>query len=87
MPSIDIPKRFKKRLQKKPPELVSAILEAIDRLIENPSHPGLKVHPVQGTTGVFEAYIDLKNRLTFEFGPDGSIVLRNHCNHDILKRP
>jgi hypothetical protein len=41
---------------------------------------------VQGVPGVFEAYVDMANRLTFEYGDD-CIILRNHCNHDILKRP
>lgn len=36
--------------------------------------------------GVWEAYVDRGNRVTFEYAVDGSIVLRNHCNHDILKR-
>jgi hypothetical protein len=34
---------------------------------------------------VFEAYVDKKNRVTFHW-EDGKIILRNNCNHDILKR-
>jgi hypothetical protein len=32
-----------------------------------------------------EAYVDMKNRITWHW-EDGEIVLRNHCNHSILKR-
>jgi len=78
--------RFKKRLERKPRALQAAILETISRLAENPRHPGLQTHPIRGRRGIFEAYVDRANRLTFEYG-DNCIVLRNHCNHDILRRP
>jgi hypothetical protein len=84
MPEFVVPKRFKRRLNKKKPPLQGAILEAVARLAENPRHPGLQTHRVQGHAGVFEAYVDEANRLTFEWnGP--VIVLRNHCNHDMIK--
>jgi hypothetical protein len=76
---------FKRRLKKKTPNQVGAILECIDQLAADWRHPGLHTHRVQGTDGVYEAYIDQSNRLTFHW--DGRvIVLRNHCNHDILNR-
>lgn len=44
-------------------------------------------HHVRGTKNpkVFEAYVDMKNRVSWHWD-DGAIVLRNHCNHDIIKR-
>lgn len=64
-------------------------MECIARLAENPRHPGLRTKRLQvsmGGTAVFSARVDRANRLTFHW--DGStIVLRNHCNHDILKVP
>lgn len=63
----------------------AAVLTCIKKLAEDPRSPGLHTHRVQGTQGVFEAYMDNANRVTFHWdGPD--IVLRNHCNHDILKK-
>jgi hypothetical protein len=62
-----------------------AILECIDRLSADPHHPGLHTQKVRGTDGVFEAYIDGANRLTFHW-EDDVIVLRNHCSHDITSR-
>ena len=76
---------FKKQFEKKTPAMQAAIAECIDRLAENPRHPSLQTHPVRGCPGVFEAYVDKGNRLTFSYD-DSVIVLRNHCNHDILTR-
>ncbi len=83
MPDYVIPPKFKKILRKKPPAMQDAVFECIRRLAENPRHPGLRTHRVQGAPGVFEAYVDGANRLTFHY-EDGTIVLRNNCNHAIL---
>jgi len=58
----------------------------VQRLGENTRHPSLQAHPLRGTPGVFEAYVDKANRVTFHYdGP--TIVMRKHCRHDILRRP
>jgi hypothetical protein len=85
VPRLVIPPGFKKRLAKKPPRLAGAILECVARLGDNTRHPGLQTHRVQGHPGVFEAYVDQANRVTFHYD-GGAIVLRNHCAHDILDR-
>lgn len=83
---VEVTPRFKRLLKKKDAPMVAAIAECIVRLRTDRTHPGLHTHKVQGTKGVFEAYIDDANRLTFHW--DGScIVLRANCNHDILKSP
>ena len=81
-----IPQSFKKRLAKKDPTQAGPVLECVQRLADNPRSPGLHTHKVKGAgRGVWEAYVDEGNRVTFHWdGPD--IVLRNHCNHDMLKR-
>jgi hypothetical protein len=87
MPSIRLDPSFGKRLKKKETSLQGAILETVKRLGDDPLHPGLHTHPIQGTKNpkVFEAYVDQKNRVTWHW-EDGVIVLLNHCNHDIIKR-
>lgn len=83
---VRIEKRFKKRLQKKPAPMREAIERAVTQLRLDPHHSGLRTHRVWGQKGVWEARIDSSNRLTFHWdGP--RIVLRNHCNHDVLKSP
>ena len=80
-------KHFKKALAKKSVDMQAAILECIRRLGEDTRHPSLQTHPVRGRAGVFEAYVDDSNRVTFHYD-DGAIVLRNHCNHAIvIRRP
>lgn len=62
-----------------------SIARCLALLAENPRHPGLRTHRVQGSPGVWEAYVDGANRVTFHY--EGSkIVLRNNCNHEILRR-
>lgn len=60
-------------------------MACVEQLSKNPRHPSLQTHKVQGTPGVFEAYVDKGNRITFERNGD-TIILRNNCNHSILNR-
>ncbi len=84
---MKVPKSFGKTLHKKEANLQAAVNETIFRLGENPRHPSLKTHHVQGTKNpkVFEAYVDMKNRVTWCWGDGDEIILINNCNHDILK--
>jgi mRNA-degrading endonuclease YafQ of YafQ-DinJ toxin-antitoxin module len=87
LPDLDIPPSFRKRLGKKTVSMQGSILECLTRLADNPKHPGLHTHKMKGTRDdVWEAYVDQANRVTFHWSGD-VIVLRNHCNHDILRRP
>jgi hypothetical protein len=81
-----VPTPFKKVMGKKPAELQSAISRIVLLLGQNTRHPSLQTHPMRGTKGVFEAYVDKKNRVTFHY-ESGKIVLRRNCDHRILKRP
>ena len=83
---VTIPPTFKKRYKKKSDQLCDAIRKCVKRLGENPRHPSLQTHKIKGTNGIFEAYVDHSNRVTFRYGKEGEIVLLNHCNHDIIGR-
>ncbi len=76
---------FKRRLKKKPDQMQDAIIDCVLLLGANVRHPGLHTNKVRGTKGVFEARVDKANRVTFHY-EEGNIVMRNHCNHDIVKR-
>jgi len=80
---VRIDKSFKKRLGKKEPKMRASIVEAITRLRKDRDHPGLKTKSLRGQPGIFSARLDQGNRLTFCWDGD-TIVLLNHCNHDIL---
>ena len=76
---------FKRRFKKKPRALQLAIEECIRRLVEDPRHPVLQMHLVkEAKERVWEAYVDLKNRVTFHYDADGVLIMRNNCNHDII---
>jgi hypothetical protein len=87
VPELEIPAEFKRVMDGKGAPLAGAIAKCVHLLGSNPRHPGLQTHRVRGTDNpkVFEAYVDKKNRVTFHWD-GGKIVLRNNCNHDILKR-
>lgn len=88
MPELVIPEQFKLLVDGKEAPLAGAIAKCVVLLGSNPRHPSLRTHQVRGTRDpkVFEAYVDKKNRVTFHWD-EGKVVLRNNCNHDILKRP
>jgi mRNA-degrading endonuclease YafQ of YafQ-DinJ toxin-antitoxin module len=83
---LEIPSSFKRTAQKKTPSMQAAIARCVALLADNPRHPGLHTHRVQGTRGVWEAYIDDANRITFHYADD-RIVLRKNCTHSVLRRP
>ncbi len=83
---IRVTASFKRSYKKKPPEMQAVIDRAVTQLRDNPRHPGLRTHRVWGRHGVYEARLDSGNRMTFHWeGP--TVVLRAHCNHDILNNP
>ena len=91
--ALVIPKSFETKLKKLPEPVKNAAQKAILFLATNPRHPSLKTHKVDKAFGdfggdVFEVYVTMKYRLTWEYGPDqGMITLRNIDNHDeCLKR-
>jgi hypothetical protein len=86
VPELDIPQSFKRNLRKKTKQQQARILECLHKLGVNPRHPGLHTSKVRGVTGVFEAYVDGANRVTWEWTDDGAVRLRVHCNHDITSR-
>jgi mRNA interferase RelE/StbE len=60
-----------------------AIAQCLERLQENPRHPGLRTSKVQGRRDVFEARASRAERVTWFY--EGSvIVIENHCGHEIL---
>ncbi len=87
-------KRFEIQAEKLPGEVKKQLAKRLEQLASNPRYPGLKTHEVEGAVGdlsdkVFEAYINKKYRMTWEYGPDkGEITLRNVDNHDeCLNKP
>ena len=84
---IVITDRFKRAYSKLPPEIRQKVKKALRLLDADPRHPSLRVHPIRGTSGIYEARVDQKYRMSFEFSGDDKIM-RNVDNHDeCLKKP
>jgi hypothetical protein len=79
--------RFKKQYLQLPPIIQSKIDKSLKLLELNYRHPGLHSHPIEGASGIYEAYIDLKYRMTYEHHGE-FFILRNVDNHDeCLRNP
>lgn len=83
MPKVRLDTTFKRRLADKSPAAQAAVLECVERLADNPRHPGLRTHGIRTKPGVFSARVDRGNRVSFHW-EGGVVVLRNHCNHDMV---
>lgn len=92
--TLQLTDRFKANLRNLPHDVKNPAKKAVYLLAKNPRHASLQTHKISGAMGdyggeVFEAYVTMKYRMTWEYGPDrGTITLRNIDNHDdCLKNP
>ena len=78
-------KTFDAAFKRKSTEVQKRITKTLRLLATDLKHPSLRVHQVNGTDGVWEAYVDrTRNRITFR-KDYGTIYLLNNCSHDILR--
>ena len=77
---------FKKDYGKRPPEIREKVDKQLTFLLSNPDHPSLNLHPLRGTKGIWEGYIDYHYRFTFEVNGE-YYVLRKMGTHDVIKNP
>ena len=83
---LRILRTFKKDYQKLPQGIKDKIDKQLEFLISNPDHPSLNLHPIRGTKGIWEGYVDYQYRFTFEI-EDAFYVLRKVGTHNIIKNP
>lgn len=84
---IQLTERFVKQYERLPKSIQRKVDKALRLLETDFRHPGLRSHPVEGTRGIFEAYVDAKYRMTFERYGD-VLLMRNVDNHDeCLRNP
>ena len=55
----------------------------LDFLVKDPRHPSLQTKPIQGTSGIYEARVDIDYRLTYERNEDDTLILRVAARHDM----
>ena len=79
--------KFDAQYERLPTALQAKIKKALKLLDADFRHPGLHSHPLKGYEGIYEAYVDVKYRMTYERRGD-VLILRNVDNHDeCLKNP
>ena len=78
-------KRFKKEYNNLPKEIQKAFDQKLQLLLQNMSHPSLRVKRIQGTKTRWEGSVTMKYRFTFEFLENG-LIFRAIGTHDILNR-
>ncbi|MFC1962659.1 DNA helicase [Chloroflexota bacterium] len=79
--------RFVKQYERLPKTLQRKVDKPLHLLDTDFRHPGLRSHPIEGIRAIFEAYVDVKYRITFERHGD-MLLMRNVDNHDeCLKNP
>jgi len=83
MPIVIKTKSFNENFLQLTPEERKQSIKALRFLTENPRHPSLKTHKVEGTV-FMEAYANMDIRIIFERTSD-TIVLRAVGHHDVLK--
>ena len=76
---------FKKTYQQLPASIQAKVDKQIRFFRENPKHPSLRVHPLQRAEGIWEGYVDIHYRFTFEIHED-YYLFRLVGTHDILTK-
>jgi mRNA-degrading endonuclease RelE of RelBE toxin-antitoxin system len=78
---------FKQQYKKLPKEIQEKVDRALRKLAVDTRYASLETHEVHGASGyysrkIYEAKVDNKYRLTWEYWEDNKIFLRNVDNHD-----
>ena len=80
---------FEKEFGKIPPDLKVITKKKLERLLENPGHPSLRVKKVQGyheEPPIMEMSVTMALRITFQIFPD-FFYLRHVGTHEIFRHP
>jgi len=84
---IEYSESFRIAVQGLTREVQKQLKKKLEIMLENPRHPSLRTKKIQGTTGIFEASINMDIRMTWKY-IEGGIMLRNIGEHDqTLKNP
>ena len=79
---------FEDQALKLPAPVKKQLAKKLEQLAADTRYPSPGTHEIEGSAGdfggkIFEAYISMQYRMTWEYGPKkGEITLRNVDNHD-----
>ncbi len=84
---IELTEHFVRQYAQLPKLIQKKVDKALMLLDTDFRHPGLRNHSLEGSSGIMEAYVDRKYRMTFERHGD-NLIMRNVDNHDdCLRQP
>jgi mRNA-degrading endonuclease RelE of RelBE toxin-antitoxin system len=75
---------FKKDWQSLPDAARKAASKQIVQLLIDHTHPSLRLEGIAGRKGLFSARVNDRYRLSLQFDPEGTILLRRILDHDDL---
>ena len=76
-------RRFKKEYTNLPREIQKTFDQKLQLLLQDMSHPSLRVKRIQGTKTRWEGSVTMKYRFTFQF-LENTLIFRAIGTHDIL---
>ncbi len=79
-------KRYLALYRKVPPNLRVVADKKLKLLLQNPQHPSLRLHKMEGHANRWEISVTRRYRITFQIERD-EYVLRKIGPHDILREP
>jgi mRNA interferase RelE/StbE len=81
---LRITKPFLNRYSKLPPTIRKRVDKQLQHLLENPQHPSLRLHKMEGYPNMWEISVTINYRIIFNIENDEYILIRVGT-HDILK--
>jgi mRNA-degrading endonuclease YafQ of YafQ-DinJ toxin-antitoxin module len=82
---LDFSISFRRAYQQLPAEIQAKVDKQIRLFKDNPRHPSLRIHPLRGTDGIWEGYVDIYYQFTLEIQED-RYLFRMVGTHEILKK-
>jgi len=82
---IDYTIKFKKQHKRLPKDIQEKASRQLSLLLQNPRHPSLRLHKMEGFSNMWEISITMSYRVMFTIEGD-KYVLFKIGKHDILKK-
>ena len=82
---VRLTEAFAKDYRRLPAKIKDKADKQLRHLMENPKHPSLKIHRIEGTHGFWEFYLDRSYRCVYTQEGD-TAVLRYIGPHDIIEK-
>jgi len=79
--------KAKRDFQKLPVEIQKIVEKQFRLLLNNPSHPSIRIKKIEGTKNIWEGRITKSIRFTFQIIRDTYILRRIGKHNEVLRKP